>query len=104
MSSRKDIEAEFGRKILLRGALSLLQPQDALRLVARCREVGLEIWGLDAFLVSPQHVQPSMEHSIDFTSEREAGFGGNSWDRAETFLRRHEEGPYLFEVAIERDT
>ena len=103
MTHWKDIRAEFSDKALSRGALSLLRPQDALSLVARCREVGLSILGLDAFLVSSQHVQPSMEHSIDFSSEREDGLAEDGWDRAEAFIRKHETSQYLFEVVIEHD-
>jgi hypothetical protein len=102
MTSAHDIDLEFRERALSRGGLQLFRPADAIDLIRRCRDAGVRVLGIDAFLELHDMVQPSMEHSIDFTTEEHVALVENSWYHGERFIRARVETPLLFEVVIER--
>jgi hypothetical protein len=102
MTNADDIEVEFNDRAIVRGRLQLFRPADAIDLIHRCNTAGVRVLGIDAFLVGPDWIQPSMEHSIDFSSEHQAELLKNSWQHAERFVREREATPFLFEVVMDR--
>jgi DNA-binding transcriptional MerR regulator len=90
MTRASDIDAEFNNRVLLRGGLRLYRPADAIDLIRRCRDAGVRVLGIDAFLDRPSGLQPSMENSIDFSSERQIELLENNWQHAERFVRERE--------------
>jgi hypothetical protein len=102
MTNACDIDSEFNDKVLLRWGLRLFRPADAIALIRRCRDAEVRVLGIDAFLDLPDGVQPLMEHSIDFSSERNIELLENSWRHAERFVRERETTPFLFEVVLDR--
>lgn len=102
MTNAYDIDREFSDRVLLRGGVRLFRPADAIDLIERCRQVGVRVLGIDAFLDRPDGIQPSMEHSIDFSSEHHAELLKDSWQHAERFVREREATPFLFEVVMDR--
>jgi len=91
------IEQEFASKGVLRGAALKLLARDAMDMVRRCREEGIEVLGLDAFRLTEKTTQPLMEQSIDLTAPGE----GDCWVRAETFLAARTDSELYFEVVID---
>jgi hypothetical protein len=98
----KRLEAEFSSHNTRPGySLLLLRAHDAIALVSRAAEEGVPILGVDGFLLSEQGVQPSMEHSVDYSPSVSAGHG--CWQAAETFIRKHRDVMSAFEVTLGDD-
>jgi hypothetical protein len=91
------VEQEFAAKGIRRGSILLFKPQDALDMVRRCQEEGIEVLGLDGFKLTEQTIQPVMEQSIDLSFPRDPGAG---WRRAESFLATRLDSDLYFEVVI----
>jgi hypothetical protein len=91
------IEQEFSCKGVLRGGLLLLKAKDALDMVRRCRELGIEVLGIDGFRITERTTQPLMEESIDLSR---LGGGINTWAQAESFLGSRVDTNLFFEVVI----
>jgi hypothetical protein len=102
MTNADDIEAAFNDRAVVRGRLQLFRSADAIELIRTCHDAGVRVLGIDAFLVGPDWIQPSMDHSIDFSTEHHAELLKNSWQHAERFMREREATPFLFEVVMDR--
>lgn len=94
----KSIAAEFKSRGVVRGGTLILDPHEALALVARARELNVPVLGVDGFWITEQTTQPDMGHSIDL------GGGESSWTRAEAFLRQRAGSGLMFEVVVDEDT
>jgi hypothetical protein len=90
------IEQEFAAKGVIRGGELLLKPRDALDMVRRCHEEGIEVLGLDGFKLTEQTIRPVMEASIDLSFPR----NGDTWRRAESFLATRLDSDLYFEVVM----
>jgi hypothetical protein len=93
----ESIEQEFAAKGVRRGSILLFKPKDALDMVRRCQEEGIEVLGLDGFKLTEQTIQPVMEQSIDLSFPRDPDTG---WRRAESFLATRLDSDLYFEVVI----
>ena len=91
------LEQEFCSKGVLRGGILLLKATDALEMVRRCRELGVEVLGIDGFRITDQTTQPLMEESIDLSKP---GGAHDGWTLAEAFLGRRADTDIFFEVVI----
>lgn len=91
------IEQEFADRGVLRGTVFMLRARDAMEMVRRCREEGIEVLGLDAFRLTEKTTQPLMEQSIDLSAPGE----GDCWTRAEAFLAARSDSELYFEVVID---
>jgi len=92
------IEREFAAKGLIRGGVLLLEPEEALNMVRRCRAMKIRVLGLDGFVVTDKTTQPSMEHSVDLSKEQKDT--STCWDEAEGFLRSRLNSGMFFEVVV----
>lgn len=93
----KPIEKEFVSKSVRRGTIIVLRPADALRMVLRCRELGIRILGVDGFFVTAAGIQPSMDESIDFCGST----AEYSWTTAEAFITERSNSNLSFEVVAD---
>jgi hypothetical protein len=101
MTKASEIDAEFNDRVLLRGGLRLYLAADAVNLISRCRDAGVRVLGVDAFLDRLDGLRPSLENSIDFSSQRHIELLENSWEHAERLVREREASPFLFEVVMD---
>ncbi len=92
------IEQEFAAQGVIRGGELLLKPKDALDMVRRCGEEGIEVLGLDGFKLTEQTIQTVMEQSIDVSFPRSS----DSWRKVESFLAARLDSDLYFEVVIGR--
>ena len=99
------IQRAFCDKGIFRGGLLFLKGPDALEMVRRCRELQMQVLGVDGFLLTDKTTQPLMEHSIDVSRGGRATVGGqqivtptDSWKLAEEFIRERLEMDLFFEV------
>jgi hypothetical protein len=70
MSKGKEIESRFlaeGRALAEKGII-LLNKSNSIAFVQDCQANDIEILGIDGFYLWNENIQPTMEHSIDFTS------------------------------------
>jgi hypothetical protein len=100
MDKAKQLEAEFSPKGVLDAGILLLQPNDAIDLVRRCRDQLVPILGIDAFRLGPARTQPILEDSIDFSSASVSLEGPNAWRRAELFLQDRLRKDLFFEIVM----
>lgn len=69
MTDSSDLDAEFRDRAVMRSGLRLFRPDDAIDVIRRCRDAGIRVLGIDAFVDLPgEVVQPALDHSIDFSS------------------------------------
>lgn len=87
----KKLAARFAPVGIQHHGVFLLRPYDAIRLVEEAEAVGVEVYGLDAFLRHPgEKIQPDTEFDPD-----------GSHEASKAHLRRFLDGPYWFEVAFD---
>ncbi|MDD2401323.1 MAG: hypothetical protein PHD60_03735 [Clostridia bacterium] len=95
----KTLEDEFSNVAIMHLDMNMYYPKDALLLIRRCKELNKKILGIDAFIVDGEKIQPSLEHSIDFSikkSQNEYGF----WEEAENFIKQITNDKYVFEIVF----
>ena len=95
------IEKEFEDRGVVRGGELMLRPCDAMVFVAKCRERGVEVLGVDGFRLTEHTIQPVMEQSVDLSQPQKAENLKNCWDRAEDFLRPRASSDLFFKVVID---
>ena len=88
-----DIQKEFLRRGVLRGGVFVLLPDDAIELVRRCKEVGIEILGADAFRITDKNTQPDMANDLRTPVPRET-----CWSLATAHLEKYIGSGFFFEV------
>lgn len=100
MSVFQDVEKQFAERAVVRHGIMLLRPADAVECVKRCAEHGIEVLGIDGFLVDDEIIQPLMEHSVDLTL-RPAGAQQYHHQEATDFLKSRLGSEFWFEVIAE---
>lgn len=98
MSKADYLEAEFRTQKNTRGGILVLSPDEACRLIARAQEEKIRVLGIDAFILTETTIQPSMEHSVDY-SDREF-FSDSDWHIATTFIQERASYGFHFEVVL----
>jgi len=64
------VEEEFRDRGVAMGSWIIFPSSVAIGVIARCKELGYAFLGFDAFhLLDDGSIQPSMEYSVDFTSQ-----------------------------------
>ena len=97
--SGEELEREFENRGLRRGGILLLEPRDALDLVASARNARIRVLGIDGFRLLGSAIQPDQEHSVDYT--REPSQVIDTWTAAELFLRSRMSVDRMFELTLE---
>jgi hypothetical protein len=77
------VEILFANKAINRAGIFLYSKEDALQFVNACRETSTMILGIDAFFITHNTTEPSMENSIDFSKH---SFTKDIYDEAIRFL------------------
>ncbi|HET6881515.1 MAG TPA: hypothetical protein VFI31_15235 [Pirellulales bacterium] len=95
----RDVEQEFADRGIERHGIKLLRPADARAFLARCRQHGIEVLGIDGFRVDGDSIQPLVEHSIDLTLRSSRGA---PIEEATDFLASRLGTDFWFEVVVER--
>jgi hypothetical protein len=91
----KDLISEFAGSAELRGGLVLFPVSTAIRFVERCKELKIQILGVDGFFLTKSTTQPSLEDSVDLSkmeSER--------YELAIDFLSQRSQSGMFFEIVI----
>lgn len=58
---------------IARGSIRLFTKQNALLLLTLLKNDGMKLLGIDAFILHEDKTQPSLEHSIDFSTKEFQG-------------------------------
>ena len=74
----------------------MFRAPEALKIVQLCRERGIEILGIDGFIITEKTTQPMMENSVDYTTTGK--IEPNTWDKAQQFLKRLSNRDFYFEI------
>ena len=98
----KRLELEFSpRNLRSEGGILILPPADAIELVDRAADEGVPILGIDGFRIDVRGVQPSLEHSVDYSPQVRDGRG--CWEDASGFIREHASEMSGFEIVLGND-
>jgi len=91
------LKAVFQNRGVMRGGILFLRSDDAVALIEAARQAGIRVLGIDGFLLGPESTEPSMEHSIDYSSwPRQSG----CWTEASIFVRS-QPSDFVFEVVLD---
>lgn len=90
------VEMQFADKAIRRGGILLFRKTDALEFVQVCKKQGVDILGIDSFIITDTTTQSSLEHSIDFSDGRFKPLV-SIFDEATSFLRKQDDSFY-FEI------
>lgn len=100
MKTEEEIEREFTPKGIKRAGLLLLPASEALGMIEECKRSGLQVLGIDGFILTDKATQPLMEHSLDLSE----GVGDDNkidtWKTASEFVAARSGGKLYFEVTI----
>jgi hypothetical protein len=94
----REIIAEFQPKTLRDYGVLVLTAEDAYRMVRRAEEEKVRVLGIDAFTLSGGSIQPSMEHSIDYSVR--STVSESDWNEAATFIQKKALLGFHFEVVL----
>lgn len=75
----------------------MLSAQDALVMIARCKERRVAILRIDAFVLTPTSTQPSLQNSVDFSSMGKQ-MDATMREEAEAFVRDRISTGLRFEI------
>jgi hypothetical protein len=90
------VEQEFLEAGQVRGGILFLPQVEAIRLVKRCSELGIEVLGVDSFILTEQTTQPVMEQSIDLSWPARK----DTWGEATAFLNERFGSRLMFEIVV----
>ena len=90
------VEKQFEDKAIIRGGLMLFSKENALLFINACENNDIQVFGIDAFYLSENIIQPSLENSIDFSS---SGYvqKENTYSESINFLKEKNE-KLFFEI------
>ncbi len=94
------VQDEFRTVGVTRGGLLMLRPADAIQMVRRCRELDIEVLGIDGFFLTATTTQPTMENSIDLSGSRKPTSNAEGWETAEAFIAQRSTSDLFFEIVI----
>ena len=93
------VAREFRGQGIVRGRRLLLAPAEAIAMISRAQELGVQILGVESLRVTESTTQPDMSHILDL------GAGGpTSWSEATEFIRERAQMGLLFDVVADEDT
>lgn len=87
----------FKDKAIIRGGIMLFSKEDALLFVKACENNEIQILGMDAFYMTENYMQPSLDNSIDFSSSGYIPKEKNIYLEAVNFLKEKNE-ELFFEI------
>ena len=99
MTRSEKIESEFRSRNLYSHNIIMLSPSDACEMIRRAEGETVDILGIDAFFLRDGgHVQPSMEHSCDYSAY---GHPTDSvWNDAIAFVQENAPHGLVFEIVL----
>ena len=89
---KDSIEQPIISNAIIRANTHYYEYQDALKLVELCRKNGVQVLGVDSFIITETTTQPFMEHSIDLS------YCENSHEKAKDFIYQKRKCGFRFEV------
>lgn len=76
------VELLFKDRAVQKGGMMFLPKHVAIQFVHECKSQGVKILGIDGFYLLGDAVQPSLDHSIDFSITDET----TDYNKAEQFI------------------
>jgi len=79
----------------------MFRADDAIKVVGRCRERGVRILGIDAFILTNKTTQPDMGQSLDPSILNGHGGSPDCWETGIKFLKERSSADLFFEIVID---
>ncbi len=93
------IEKMFEDKAIIRGGIFLLDAHDSLEFIEECMRQSIGLFGVDGFFLFEGKIQPSLEHSIDFTVKKTTNAENGHYEQAKQLIIKHE--TMYFEIVVD---
>jgi len=89
------IKENYSKKAIIYDNIWMYFIETAKEVIYDCQNKQIRIMALEAFKLTGEGIQPSQEHSIDFSDNE------NNWSRAIDFISRIKDIDYLYEIWYE---
>lgn len=96
-----NLEQKFIDKAEVRGNLVLFLPEIAIAFINESEKNKIKILGVDGFYLTPETIQPSIEHSIDLSSYFEKKDQRMVYKIARDFILERANQTLYFEVVTD---
>lgn len=94
------IEKQFFSKAIIRGGIFLLDAKNVVDFILECQKEKKRIFGIDAFFLSFNTIQPSLENSLTYLSNEK--LDRKFYEKTIEFITQHKDIPSIyFEVVCE---
>ena len=82
------------KAISVQQCIDLYYPTDAIEFIELCKKNDIQVYGLDAFTIDGNGIQPFMEYSANFSgTDKKIG-----WEKALEHLANKRNSRFLFEI------
>jgi hypothetical protein len=98
MNNTDIVESKLKDEGVLRHNTYVYPKEVAIKIINQCKNIGIGILGIDAFIIKPNFHQPSMDNSIDFTT-KPYNIADNTHDLAIIFLE-NSDSQFYFEIVV----
>lgn len=96
------VEQLFSVKSVVQSQILILKPQDAIAFIDECEKLHYQIFGMDAFFIREEGIQPSSEDSLDFTAGYEPKVEPKDrYEFCRKFIAEKESKGLCFEIVCE---
>jgi hypothetical protein len=92
--------SEFKDSAIKHNRMSLFSAEKGMEVIDRCKQLNREIYGIDAFILRENTIQPFIDYSIDYSRESDRinrNYYGN-WEAAKAFLEKFVNTNFVFEI------
>lgn len=99
----KKIEKIFKNKAIDLNGIFAFCSSDAIELIYEAKKQGIPLLGIDAFWIGQDSLQPSMEHSYDYSSEDSEIEPEGAHDHAITLIKNFRKYGLFFEITLDEN-
>lgn len=96
----ENLLGEFADRFIERHGVQMLNATDALDLITKAKEAHIPILGFYAFWVGPDSVEPSVEHSHDFSGGESDGPAEEAHDQALEMIQAKRRLGLFFDIVV----
>lgn len=92
------IESIFSDVSIKHDTITLYYPNDAIRVIEKCKELDKKVYGIEAFRVNNQYIQPFMEFSTDYSYD----VSSDPYAKAIEHIKKYSDRGFVFEIVYEK--
>ncbi len=91
------VAGSFADVAIEHNQMALYHPQDAIRVIKKCKELNRRIYGIDSFVLNGPCIQPLLEFSTDYGN----GYSDKVYTEAIEHIQKYSDKGLVFEIVYE---